>query len=164
MRLVLPFCQAIIAVLLSFLGNAQARMALHGQVVWDYFPPAEILLHAINYPAAIATGLTLLHGSFQIGLRYSCVSFVVYLVYIFLLWCAISWFIEQGWPRSDAVRRASLLMIPGGLLFGSVLLLVAFWMLHGPHGGILILSAFLWSGLVLVFFTIAFVRRYLYGR
>jgi hypothetical protein len=161
-RLWLPVGQVLLAVALSLIGKVQTERRLQGNVqVWDYIAPAEIVLHSINYPAAVATGMTVGHRTFQIGIEYSARTFVVYLVYIVVFWYAVGWCVGKCWPVHNVRPK-----IPGwlpvlGVLGGGCLLLIAFGMLfRGPYALLLVGSAFLWSALFLLAFSTMFAMRF----
>lgn len=159
-KLWLPVVQVVLAIALSLVGKVQTEHRLRGNVqVWDYIAPAEIVLHAINYPAAVATGLTVRDRTFQIGIEYSVGAFLVYLAYILVLWYVVGWCIGKCWTASPAGSRVPIWLTLLGILGGGLLLLVAFTMLRGAYGLLLVVSAFLWSGLFLLAFSTMLALR-----
>jgi hypothetical protein len=62
--------------------------------MWDYLAPSEVVLHSINYPAAVATALIRKPHTLEIGLEYSLWSYTIYLVFVASLWCVIGLFYE----------------------------------------------------------------------
>jgi hypothetical protein len=153
----LPILQLAIAVGLSLVGRAQThRQVSGGSQVWDYNAPAEILLHSINYPAAVATGLTSGHRSFQIGPEYSVGRWLLYLSYIAVLWYAIAYCLDNYF---STVSNTPAWLAGTGVLVGTLLSLAAVSMLQGPYAWALIGSAFLWSALLLVSSCGSLVRR-----
>ena len=154
LRLWLPIGQLVLALALSLIGRAQTQHRTAGNIlIWDYIAPAEMILHAINYPAALAVGLATRHHTFQIGIEYSISAYLAYLLCIVILWYVIGAAIEKPWLRRKRTRSTLSWMCICCLL-GGACLLVAFSMLNGPYGWLLVASAFLWSGLFLGAFTI----------
>jgi hypothetical protein len=159
-RFWLPVAQVLLAIGLAMAGRAQTRHE-NGEKfqTWDYIAPAEIVLHSINYPAAVATGFTVRHRKFQIGLEYSTATFLTYLAYIGFLWLPVGWFIDK-WLAGSAIARA----VPAwlsliGILFGGLLMVTAFGMLRGPYGLLLVGAGFLWSAVFLATFAVMFTSK-----
>lgn len=152
-RLWLPIVHLALAIALSLVGRTQTQQRTSGNImIWDYIAPAEVLLHSINYPAALIAGLATGHRTFQIGIEYSISVYLAYLLSILILWYVIGAYIEKSLLRTE--DRGG---IPGWVclfaLLAGVSLLGAFGMLKGPYGWLLVASAFLWSGLFLAIFT-----------
>jgi len=160
-KLWLPLIQVVLAIGLSLVGKVQTEQKLKGNVqVWDYIAPAEIVLHSINYPAAVATSLTMRHRTFQIGIEYSVGAFVVYLAYIVAFWYAVGWCMGK-WSAPNVRPMIPAWLSVLGVLGGGFLLLIAFGMLfRGPYALFLVGSAFLWSALLLVAFSATFAMRF----
>src|SRR3954468_19544925 len=123
-KLWLPVVQLVLAIALSLVGKAQTERKLQGNMqVWDYIAPAEVVLHSINYPAAVAASLTVRHRTFQIGIEYSVRTFVVYLGYIAALWYAVGWYVGKRWPVASLQPNVPTWLSVLGMLGGTVLLL-----------------------------------------
>jgi hypothetical protein len=159
-RLCLPLAQILLAIGLALTGRGQTQRETSGKFqTWDYIAPAEMLLHSINYPAAVATGFTVRRRSFQIGLEYSAGAFLVYLAYIALLWVAVAWCIGKSRTSAAGAHRVSIWLSLAGIVSGGLLLVTAFGMLRGPYGLLLVLAAFLWSAAFLATSSTLLARR-----
>lgn len=152
-RLWLPVIQLTLAIVLSIVGRTQTQQRTSGNImIWDYIAPAEVLLHSINYPAALIAGLATGHRTFQIGIEYSIRIYLAYLLFILILWYVIGVCIDKSWLRTE--EKGSILgWVCLFALLAGVSLLGAFGVLKGPYGWLLVASAFLWSGLFLTVFT-----------
>ncbi len=164
-RLWLPISQLTVAIGLSLLGKAETERRLAGSFqVWDYMAPAEMVLHSINYPAVIATELAVRNRTFQIGPEYSFATFGLYLVFVVILWYVVGALIENSVRSSSERTRPPLWVAALGVVAGLILLLAALAMLRGPYALLLLVSAFVWSGAILVSSAIHLVIRALGAR
>ena len=151
-KLWLPLMQVVIAIGLSLVGKAEYEhkfsnqdMSWGGTQAWDYLPSADIVLHSINYPAAIATTLTSKHHPLRIGIKYSLKIFVIYIAYIVVLWYAVGWYLETLIHSSTANSKGSIWLALLGLLVGGVLLFSAVGIFRIASALVIVASAFLWS-------------------
>jgi hypothetical protein len=150
-KIILPVVQLVITLSLSVVGSAQSAQRLKaGATAWDYLAPAEVILHSINYPAAVATGLTVAHRTFQIGIEYSHGFFCLYVLYVLLFWCGLGWCIDRLSSASHARRDVPVSVAVIGMISGAILLLAAIGTMRGPYALLLVFSAFAWSGVFLV--------------
>jgi hypothetical protein len=159
--LFLPAIQVALAIVLSLIGKVQTEQKLAGGVqVWDYIAPAEILLHSINYPAAVATGLTLRRHTFQIGLEYSALGFLLYLIYVAGCWLVVLWCLSNYRLGTRTARPVPVWPSVIGTMAGAFLLFTFLAMLRGPYAFLLVASSFCWSIFFLVTFPLVLVQRF----
>lgn len=160
LRVVLPLLHILLAILLSVVGHAQTRGRMQWNMIpWDYIAPAELLMHSINFPAAVLTSLTTSAPMFHIGLEYSIWRWLVYLLSVGLLWRYIGIISETGLQQKAGKQLVFYLHCCIGILFGSFLLLLSLSLFEGPHGLLLIVSGLIWSVLLLSYFSIILLLR-----
>lgn len=88
---------------LSVIGKVQTGKRLAGnQQVWNYLAPAEVIVHSINYPAAVGACFTTGNHGLWIGLEYSGTTFAVYVIGIVLLWYIVGRSIDG---RQRTIKR-----------------------------------------------------------
>jgi hypothetical protein len=152
-RIPLMILQLVIALLLSWVGakqtSAQAAQA-QNLVPWDYVAPAETILHSINFPAAMATGLLTNQRVLTLGFEYSRWRFAVYFCLIAGLWYAVGLCIDRRYLKSISTMKKPLIV--AGLIGSVLLFLMSVLLIGGPSAPILVIAAFLWSGFLLYFF------------
>ena len=150
LRIILPVVLLIVTLSLSLVGRTQTiQRARSGAPLWDYLAPAEVILHSINYPAAVAAGLTAARRTFQIGVEYSLGVFILYVFYVILLWFGLGWCLDTLWSRRQ-LPRVPVPIIAVGIVGGLLLLLAAIGTMEGPSALLLVCSAFFWSAIFLV--------------
>src|SRR6516165_3039854 len=150
-RLLLPLLALGLAASLSAIGSSQNKSFMEQQqalAVWDYIPPAEVLLHSVNYPAAFAASMIGGEHTLRIGIEYSSKSFFIYLLCIVMLWYVIGYlmdtrsrvFVRSKWSTTAAV----LIILYGGSL---VLLAVSSWVVYPVIVGV---SGVLWGAIAIL--------------
>src|SRR5215469_18979515 len=102
---------------------------------WDYLAPAEIILHSVNWPAAVGASLVTGKRNLQIGWEYSKISYAAYLGMVELLWLVIGFLLDKGIPRSDSRLSRPFALVAIGI--GITLLLFAIGMTKGPYATLL---------------------------
>jgi hypothetical protein len=128
---------------LSAIGRVQTARRIDGGVLWDYLAPSEVVLHCINYPAAVATVLLSGCHTFQIGMEYSTGSFFVYLACTGVLWFCVGVVIET-WQSPPLGRVWRFAVSVSLLLYASFLL---FFAVYRPsmYSLLFVLAAIIWS-------------------
>lgn len=153
LKFLLPVVQTAIALVLGVWSYFQYQKEVSGGISYDYVPPAGLLLHILNLPAALVLSLIMRNASLQIGLQHSVPVFIFYLALISALWFAIGWRLAIGRgapsPRTETIRNGlgitamvtALLMVVLGVLS-----------LQGPLSLLIPVFAFAWAIVLVVLF------------
>jgi hypothetical protein len=149
----LPVAQIAIAIALGVWSYFQYQNESKGWTVYDLVPPAGMILHILNLPAALFITLVTRNSSFQIGLQHSTKIFIVYVATIGLMWLVIAWRLDyQGLDRRPNKVHKLVAVLAIFIAFGVAMLGVLMLVLPGPWARILPISAFVWAILLVLMF------------
>lgn len=142
----LPSVQVAAGIVLGTIGGRQTQheIARNG-MLWDAMSIPEIVLHAVNFPAAVGVGLLTGHRNLYIGVEYSLTQFLVYLVLIGVLWARVGWLLDGRKQKCQNKRKACIIPPVLESLFGLILLLSAVGVSRGPYAPLLVISAYAWA-------------------
>jgi hypothetical protein len=154
--LILPLLQLGLAVALGALGYQQYQHEMAGALaLWHYIAPAEIILHTINYPAAVLTGIFFNEHTFYLGIEHSPAKFITYVLNIALMWAGAGLLLDR---RSQIRTRRHVLLNTLGILFGFFLLVAAIGTALTYQALLLIAAPFVWSFCFIVYFAYSLLR------
>ena len=156
--IIMPLLALAITVALSIAGREEAERASRGKIIWDYFSPAEAILHSINYPATAAVALVEPNHTLRIGMEYSKAGYILYLIFVGLFWLGAGLYVDQ---RNRTIRsRFWRIMIAAVIVAYSVTLAAIALSAWSIYPSILGASGLVWGAVLIGFALRVLVKDY----